>query len=154
MIVCYALKHLVSSWQGPCTHKVGSWSHHLVDNVEDHVDDVEDPGDGVESLVDDGEAMDGLKKHQWPILWSFMFLLGSWNPCMWFLLPLWWWWPYMVFDMPRSIMGFFNHLTHTRKPPRVKIHHEITSWVASPSPGVPLEHEWPQNGSLMLLQPI
>ena len=44
--VC-ALKHLLPSWQGPCTHKVGSWSHHLVE-------DVEDPGDGVEAFVDDG----------------------------------------------------------------------------------------------------
>ena len=26
-------------------------------------------------------------------------LLGSWNPCMWLLLPLWCWWPCMVFDM-------------------------------------------------------
>ena len=52
----YALKHLVSSRQGSCTHNVGSWSHHLVD-------DVEDLGDGVEVLVDDGEALDGLKEH-------------------------------------------------------------------------------------------
>ena len=42
--------------QGPCTQKVGSWSHHLVD-------DAEDLGDCVEALVDDGESLDGLKKH-------------------------------------------------------------------------------------------
>ena len=65
----YALNHLVPSWQGPCTHKVGSWSHHFVD-------DVEDPRDGVEALVDDGEALAGLKNHQWPILWSFMLWWG------------------------------------------------------------------------------
>ena len=59
----YALKHLVSSWQGPCTHKVGSWSHRLVDDVEDPVDNAEDPEDGVEALVDDGESLDGLEKH-------------------------------------------------------------------------------------------
>ena len=58
-----ALKHLVSSWQGPCTHKVGSWSHHLIDDAEDPADDAEEPGYGVEALVDDGEALDGLKKH-------------------------------------------------------------------------------------------
>ena len=49
--------------QGPYTHKVGSWSHHLVDDVEDLTDDVEDPGDCVKALVDDGESLDGLKKH-------------------------------------------------------------------------------------------
>ena len=38
------------------THKVGSWSHHLVDDAEDLVDDVEDFGDCAETL-------DGLKKH-------------------------------------------------------------------------------------------
>ena len=54
-----ALRHLVSSWQGPCTHKFWSWSHHLVDDA----DDVEYPGDCVEAPVDDGEALDGLKKH-------------------------------------------------------------------------------------------
>ena len=60
---CY-LKRLVPNWQGRlCTHKVGSWSHHLVDDVEDPGDDVEDPGDGAEALADDGEALDGLKKH-------------------------------------------------------------------------------------------
>ena len=48
---------------GPCTHKDGSWSHHLVDDAEDPVDDVEDPGDGVKALVDDGETLDGLEKH-------------------------------------------------------------------------------------------
>ena len=30
---------------------------------EDLVDDAEDPGDGVEALVDDGEALNALKKH-------------------------------------------------------------------------------------------
>ena len=50
------LKHLIPSCQGPCTHKDGSWSHHLVD-------DAEDLGDDVEALVDDGEALDGLEKH-------------------------------------------------------------------------------------------
>ena len=59
----YVLKYLVSSWQGPYTHKVGSWSHHLVDNVEYSDVDAEDPGDGVEDPVDDGEALDGLEKH-------------------------------------------------------------------------------------------
>ena len=58
-----ALKHLVSSWQGLCTHKVESWSHHLVDDAEDPTDDDEDLGDCVEAPVDDGEALDGLKKH-------------------------------------------------------------------------------------------
>ena len=65
-----ALKHLVSSWQGPCTHKVGSWSHHLVDDVEDLDDDAkdpivsdEDPGCGAKALLYDGESLDGLEKH-------------------------------------------------------------------------------------------
>ena len=35
----------------------------LVDDVEDPVDDYENLGYGVEALVDDGEALDGLKKH-------------------------------------------------------------------------------------------
>ena len=61
-LVC-ALKHLVPSCQGPCTHKVGSWSHHLVNNAEDPANDVEDLGDGVEVLVEDGETLDGFKKH-------------------------------------------------------------------------------------------
>ena len=60
--VC-ALKHLVPSWQSPCTHKVGSWSHDLVEDVEDPADGVEDPGDGVEAFLDDGEALDGLEKN-------------------------------------------------------------------------------------------
>ena len=60
--VC-ALKHLVPSWQGPCTHKVGSWSHHFAEDVEDPTDDVEDPRDGPESLVDNGEALNDLEKH-------------------------------------------------------------------------------------------
>ena len=59
----YALKHLVRNWQGPSTHKVGSWSHHLVDDAEDPGDDAEDPWDCVESIVDDGEALDGLKEN-------------------------------------------------------------------------------------------
>jgi ribosomal protein L27 len=37
----------------------------------------------------------------------------------------------------RGFIGFFNHLNHTRRPPRVKIHHDITCGVARPSPGVP-----------------
>ena len=37
----------------------------------------------------------------------------------------------------RGFMGFFNHLNHTRGPPRVKIHHGITCGVASPSLRVP-----------------
>ena len=59
----YALKHLVPSWQGPCTHKGGSWSHHLVDDAEDPVDDDEDLGDDAKAIVDDGEALDRSKKH-------------------------------------------------------------------------------------------
>ena len=61
-VVC-ALKHLVPSWQGPCTHKPGSWSHHFVEDVEDHANDAEDPRDGPEALLDDGEALNGLDKH-------------------------------------------------------------------------------------------
>ena len=49
--------------KGPCTHKDGSWSHHLVEDVEDHIDGDEDPGDGIEALMDDGEPLDGLEKH-------------------------------------------------------------------------------------------
>ena len=60
--VC-ALKHLVSSWQGPYIHKDGSWSHHLVEDAEDPVDGGEDPEDGVEVFVDDGEAIDGLENY-------------------------------------------------------------------------------------------
>ena len=60
--VC-ALNHIVPNWQGPCTHKVGSYSHHLVEDVEDPADGDEDPRDGVEAPVDDGEALDGLEKH-------------------------------------------------------------------------------------------
>ena len=59
--VC-ALKHLVPSSQGPCTHKDGSWSHHLVEDAEDPADSVEDPGDGLEALIDDEESLDGLEK--------------------------------------------------------------------------------------------
>ena len=51
--VC-ALKYLVPSWQGPCTHKVQSWSHHLVEDVEDPVDGAKDPKDDVEAFADDG----------------------------------------------------------------------------------------------------
>ena len=36
---------------------------HLIDDVEEPVDDDEDLGYGVEALVDDGESLDGLKKH-------------------------------------------------------------------------------------------
>ena len=61
-MVC-ALKHLVPSWQGPCTHKVGSWSHHLVGDAENLADDVEDPRDGVEALMNVGETLDVLEKH-------------------------------------------------------------------------------------------
>ena len=57
-MVC-ALKHLVPSWQGPCTHKARSWSHHFSKDVEDPADDVEDPRDGPKALVDDGEALNG-----------------------------------------------------------------------------------------------
>ena len=39
-----------------CTQKLGSWSRHLIE-------DIEDPEDGPEALVDDGEALDGLEKH-------------------------------------------------------------------------------------------
>ena len=67
--VC-SLKHLVPSWQCPCTHKTGFWCHHIFEDVEDLVDGakdpedgVEDPGDGVEAPVDDGESLDGLEKH-------------------------------------------------------------------------------------------
>ena len=58
-----AFKHLVSSLQGPCTHKVGYWIHHLVDDAEDLADDAEDPGDCVEALVNDGKALNDLEKH-------------------------------------------------------------------------------------------
>ena len=60
--VC-ALKHLVHSWQDPCTHKARSWSHHPIQDAKDPADGVEDPGDGVEAPMDDGEALDGLEKH-------------------------------------------------------------------------------------------
>ena len=59
----YALKHLLLSWQGPCTHKAGSWSHHLAEDVEDPANSAEDPGDGGEVLVDDEESLDGLDNH-------------------------------------------------------------------------------------------
>ena len=59
----FSLKHLVPSWQGPCTHKARSWSHHLAEDVEDPTDGVEEPRDGAEVFVDDGEALDGLEKH-------------------------------------------------------------------------------------------
>ena len=59
----FALKYLVPSWQGPCTHKDGSWSHHLVEYVEDPNYGADDPRDGVEAFVDDGEALDGLEKN-------------------------------------------------------------------------------------------
>ena len=45
-----ALKHLVSSWQGPSTHKVGSWSYDLVVDIEDPTDDAKVLGDGDEAL--------------------------------------------------------------------------------------------------------
>ena len=48
------------SLEAPCTRKVGSWSHQL---VEDPADGVEDPGDGAKALVDDGEALAGLETH-------------------------------------------------------------------------------------------
>ena len=52
----FSLKYLVPSWQGPYTHKVGSWSHYFAK-------DVEDPRDGPKALVDDEEALNGLEKH-------------------------------------------------------------------------------------------
>ena len=58
-----ALKHLVPSWQGPCTHKSGSCSHHLAEDAKDPGDGAEDPGDGAEAFVDDGEALYDSKKH-------------------------------------------------------------------------------------------
>ena len=58
-----ALKHIVPSWQGPCIHKVGSWSHHLVNDAEDPIDVDEDIGYDVESLVGDEESLDILKQH-------------------------------------------------------------------------------------------
>ena len=61
-VVC-ALKHLIPSWQGPCTHKARSWSHHFAEDVEDHVDDAEDPRDGPEAFVEDGESLNDLEKH-------------------------------------------------------------------------------------------
>ena len=73
--VC-SLKHLVPNWQGPCTNKDGSWSHHLLEDVEDPADGIEDPGDGPKALVDCGEPLYGLEKHYWPILLSFMWI---WN---------------------------------------------------------------------------
>ena len=57
------LKHLVPSWQGPCTHKFGSWCHHFAKDVEDSANDAEDPRDGPEALVDDEESLNGLEKH-------------------------------------------------------------------------------------------
>ena len=60
--VC-SLKHLVPSWQGPCTKKDGSWIHHLIEDVKDPADDAEDPEDGLEALVDVGEILEGLEKH-------------------------------------------------------------------------------------------
>ena len=53
--------------EAPCSHKVGSWSHHLVDDVEDPGDDAEDPGDGAEALVDDGEALMGWRSINDPL---------------------------------------------------------------------------------------
>ena len=53
----------VPNWQGPCTHKDGSWSHHLIEDAEDPADGAEDLGDGVEAFVDDAEALGGLEKH-------------------------------------------------------------------------------------------
>ena len=49
--------------EAPCTHEDGSWSHHLVEDVEDPIDGAEDPGDGVEAPMDDGESLDGLDNH-------------------------------------------------------------------------------------------
>ena len=60
--VC-AFKHLVLSWQGPCTHKDECWRHHLAEDVKDPIDGGEDPRDGAEAFVDDSEALDGLEKH-------------------------------------------------------------------------------------------
>ena len=51
------LEALVPSWQGPCTHKTGSWCHHLVEDVEDPADHVENLGDGPEDLAEVGEAL-------------------------------------------------------------------------------------------------
>ena len=36
-------KHFVPGWPGPCTHKLGSWSHRPADSVED-------PGGGLKAL--------------------------------------------------------------------------------------------------------
>ena len=57
--VC-SLKHLVPNWKGPYTHKVQSWSHHLVEDVEDLADGAEDPEDYAEDIMDDGDSLDGL----------------------------------------------------------------------------------------------
>ena len=50
-MVC-ALEHLVPSDKVLVTHKIGSWSHHLVEDAEDTADGAKDPGD-VEAFVDD-----------------------------------------------------------------------------------------------------
>ena len=41
----------------------------------------------------------------------------------------------------RGFMSFFNHLSHARGPLWVKIHHEITCGVSSPSLRVPWHHQ-------------
>ena len=48
--------NLMMASKDNCTQKLGSWSHHLTE-------DIEDPEDGPKSLVDDGEALDDLEKH-------------------------------------------------------------------------------------------
>ena len=40
-----------------------------------------------------------------------------------------------------GFMDLFNHLNHTRRPPRVKIHHATSYGVARPSLGVPWHHQ-------------
>ena len=60
--VC-ALKHIVPSWQGPCTHKSGSCIHHLAKDNEDPIDGAEDPRGDAKAFVDDGDFLDGLEKH-------------------------------------------------------------------------------------------
>ena len=83
--VC-ALKHLVPSWQGPCTHKLGFWCHLFAEDVEGLADDAEDPRDGLEALVDDGEAHEDLE----PLMKTLMTLQRSWSPLLAIQVILWW----------------------------------------------------------------
>jgi len=70
------MKHLVHSWQGPCTQNNGSWRHHLVEDVEDPVDGVEHLGDGFKEFVDDGECI----KEIMPLYVFICALMMSWYP--------------------------------------------------------------------------